>query len=367
MSITTLRVLLFSITCILFFEGFNLYQKKEKSIILLDEKIGFNPHEFYIDNVVDERDGRSYVAALITNNTAHASVIEKADLQGGAATAIKQFVNHNLPRNPALRPVVITLKEFKLTESTLPAGRVNGHLSVVFSFDLQLKYYTVHLMDYRRGIRYDRSDQQPDAAEPALRRGIEEALLAFNTWMEQQADNNALLATAVKVHFTDYTEKQEGDTIYYAVNRPLKWSDFQDKPRASRFEAEIFTSIGYTEQMAVTKGVININIALKVDLPKSDCWIRGDSHDDYILNHEQRHFDIEKLVAEHFKQKISGMTLPVENYDGPINVEYLETLREATRMQKQYDAETHHGMDRQAQEQWNDRIDKELKAYGVKK
>src|SRR5471030_2087051 len=115
--------------------------------------------------------------------------------------------------------------------------------------------------------------------------------------------------------------------------------------------------------MAVTKGVININITLKVDLPKSDCWIRGDSHDDYVLNHEQRHFDIEKLVAEHFKQKIEAMHLPVDNFDGPINVEYLETLREANRLQKQYDSETRHGSDRATQVRWDEKIDRELKTY----
>ncbi len=60
------------------------------------------------------------------------------------------------------------------------------------------------------------------------------------------------------------------------------------------------------------------------------------------------------------------MYLPVDNYDGPINIEYLETLREATRMQKLYDAETRHGIDQQAQARWNEKIDKELKVLAVK-
>jgi hypothetical protein len=61
------------------------------------------------------------------------------------------------------------------------------------------------------------------------------------------------------------------------------------------------------------------------------------------------------------------MHLPVDNFDGIINVEYLDTLREATSMQKQYDAETRHGQDQQVQARWNDKIDGELKEYGVKK
>ena len=154
---------------------------------------------------------------------------------------------------------------------------------------------------------------------------------------------------------------------YYTADRPLTWDDFKDRPRDNHFEAEILPSIGYIEQTEVKKGVIYVTMAMKVNVAKSDCWVQGGGKDDYILNHEQRHFDIEKIVGEHFKQKILAMELPVDNYNGPINVEYLETLREATRMQKQYDAETRHGQDKQAQAEWNEKIDKELRELGLKK
>ena len=145
----------------------------------------------------------------------------------------------------------------------------------------------------------------------------------------------------------------------------MRWAIVSSQLR--RFEAEIFAGIGYAEQAEVAKGIINLNIALKVYAPKSDCLVKAGVRDKYTLNHEQRHFDIEKLVGEHFKHKISAMHLPVDNFDGPINVEYLETLREATRLQKQYDAETQHGVDQQAQALWNEKIDKELETYGIKK
>ena len=61
------------------------------------------------------------------------------------------------------------------------------------------------------------------------------------------------------------------------------------------------------------------------------------------------------------------MKLPTDNFYGPINVEYLEALREANRMQKQYDGETKHGQDHIVQAQWNEQIDRELRAFGVKK
>lgn len=364
---TKLTLLLFATGCIFIFPAFGSIQKETGPIILRDEKLNFVPHEFYITNVTDERDDHTPVTSLIIKDAAHSSLLMPADIQGGAAPGIKQFVDHNLPRNTALRPVIISIKQFKLTETALPGERVSGNLTVVFSFELQLTYRTVHLVDYSGGTRYNRPGNQSDAAEPVLRHGIENALSYFNKWINQQADSNVLLAKGVKVDFSDYTEKLEGDTIYYAVNRPLTWDDFQSKPRISRFEAEVFAGIGYTEQTEISKGIIHVNIAMKVDMPKSDCWVKPGNRNNYTLNHEQRHFDIAKLVGEHFKQKIMAMQLPVDNFDGPINVEYLETLREETGLQKQYDSETRHGADEQAQARWNAKIDRELKEYGVKK
>jgi hypothetical protein len=358
---------LFAAGCVFLFPAFGSNQKATTPIILHDEKMNFTPHEFYVADVIDDRPDRNAVAALIVRNAANLSAIQSVDLSGGAAASIKQFLGHNLATNTTLRPIIITIKKFKLTESRLTEKQVTGHLAMAFSFELQLKYRTVHLTDYNSGIRYTRPDSQPDVAESTLRQGIEDALSWFNSWMDQQASSNVLLAKGVKVKFTDFTENPEGDTIYYAANRPLTWDDFKEKPRESRFEAEIFTSIGYTEQTEVAKSIININIALKVEVPKSDCWVKDKNLDAYTLNHEQRHFDIEKLVSEHFKQKILAMDLPVDNFDGPINVEYIETLREANRLQKQYDTETRHGTDQQAQRQWNEKIDKELEKYGVKK
>ena len=367
MSLTRATVLIFSFVSILLCGASPIKQKSDGSIILHNEKINFIPHEFYIADIADERNDRSAVASLIENNLDHSQVAKRVDLKDGAIVSIKNFISQNLHRDTLLRPVIVTLKEFKLNESNLPDGRISGRLDIIFSFALQKSYGTVHLVDYTGGTRYERPGNQPADAEAILRQGIERALSYFNTWINNNVGSSVLLARKVKVNFTDYTEKPEGDTIYYSANRPLTWNDFQDKPRDGRFEAEVFTTIGYIERNKVAKGIIYVDIAIKVDVAKSDCWVRGGGRDNYVLNHEQRHFDIEKIVSEHFKQKILAMELPVDNFDGPINVEYLETLREATRMQKQYDTETGHGQDRPAQEQWNEKIDKELKVLGIRK
>lgn len=359
-------VLMFSVVSILLCESLAIKQKTDGTIILREEKINFTPKEFYIANIADERKDRSSVADLIITKPDHSTATQKLDLKDCAAASIKQFIARNLHRDTSLRPVIITLKEFKITETKLSNGQISGRLAVFFAFSLQADYRTIHLVDYTGGIRYIRQANSPVNIEAILRQGIEGTLVFFNTWINSNAKTNALLAKTVKLRFTDYSETPEGDTIYYSAKRPLTWADFKDKPRDNHFEAAIIPVMGYTEQNEVANGIIHVDMAIKISVAKSDCWVKGEK-DDYVLNHEQRHFDIEKIVGERYKRKLSAMKLPTDNFYGPINVEYLQALRDATSLQKQYDAETRHGEDRVAQAEWNEKIDKELRAFGVKK
>jgi len=366
MCINRLNIVLFSIVSILVLAAFATSQKTYSPIILHSEKLNFTPSEFYIDDVTDDRADKIAVASLVYKDEAQGYVNRASDLKDGPAIAIKQFINQGLQQNNKFRPVIISIKTLKLTETSQPGGRVSGHLSIDLAFDLKKDYGVQHLIAYTAGVHYTRPDGQTDLAESTLRKGIEQALVWFNKWINDNAESDVRLARSVKVKFSDYSEKPEGDTIYYSTSRPLTWNDFKEKPSMGNFDAEIFTSIGYTETASIDKGVIGLDMVMKVYLPKSDCWVRDRARDDYALNHEQRHFDIAKIVAEHFKQKITEMNLPPDNYDGDINVEYLETLRELYRRQMLYDKETHHGSDRYSQEQWNEKIDKELKALSAK-
>lgn len=351
------------IIAVLFFSAFQSIAKQNGIIILKDEPVKVMPKEFYIAGVIDERDERAVVAWLMpAPGNQNQTKTYPVDLEGGGLYAIRQFINHNLPCNKALRPIVISLKKFKATESALSGGLAQGQVDIVLSFSLwQDSSEMLHLLDYKGNATYTRSPGPPQDIEPTLRHVLENGLIYLNTWMDKQAATNIKLAKAVKVTFTDYRENAEGDTIYYSLKRPLKWDDFQSKIPVSRFDAVVYPTIGYEEHASVVNGIINIGLAIKVCLPKSAAWVRGGMQNDYTLNHEQRHFDIAKIVAEHFKQKINAGNLTVSNYEGIINFEYLETYREMDKLQKQYDDETRHGADKQAQQQWDQRIDRELK------
>jgi hypothetical protein len=349
--------------------GFQSAQKTIDNIALPDDRIPITPKEFYVAKVIDERDDRSAVAWLVP-----AKFLKDAqpktypvDLQGGALKAIKQFIDHNLPQNKALRPVIISIKKVSIKETALADNRVEGKVSLIFSFNLDRgEDEPLHLADYNGSAVYNRDAGQTQNIGPAFGYVLANGLEYVNGWMNSQAETNIKLAHGVKITFTDYDEKTEGDSIYYKVKRPVTWADFQSKVPDSKYEAEVFPTLGYDEHAEIVKGIINLGLAVKVCLPKSASWAKESSRNNYTLNHEQRHFDIVKIAAEHFKQKIRARHLSTENYDGPINEEYLDAYREMNNLQQQYDTETHHGTNVAEQERWNERIDKELKVLGVK-
>jgi hypothetical protein len=342
--------------------GFKIAVKQSKAIILQDEKLNITPKEFYVADVIDERADRTAVAWLINSKEDKATPV---DLQGGSIHAVKQFITHNLAKNSILLPIVIKLKKFAVIETALAGGRIEGRVTLSTSFYLKKDSDLVYLADDNGYATYNRNISQDKNIEPLLRTLLKNNLLYLNAWMDKQAGSNIKLARGLKLSFSEYKEQTEGDSIYYSVKRPLTWADFQSKVGDSRFDAEVFPTIGYEEHNDIKNGIINVDLTLKVCLPKSANWVKEGSETAYALNHEQRHFDIAKIAAERFRKKLLAESLPVDNYDGPVNVDYLDAYRDMNAMQKQYDSETRHGSDHLAQEQWNKRIDKELKELGV--
>ena len=347
------------------------YADTTAPIVLRAEPLPFTPKEFYIAGIVDERQNRKAVAHLIPLPAAPAAPLGKAqpvDLKGGGLVAIRQFVQQSLPQNKKLRPVVVRLKECRVTETAgARAGRVDGHVAVAMAFEYERDGQTIPLVEYKGGARYDRPASQHGVVEPALRRSLSDALLYLNTWMDREAGSNEKLAKALKVTFRDHTLDAADDTVFYTPDRPLTWADFQGSPsKPSSFAASVFPSFAYEGQPEVKDGVINLNLVMKVYVLKGSSWVKAPARNAYSLNHEQRHFDIVKLVAERYKLKLTPERLTLEDFNSIMQYEYIESFREMNRLQEQYDSETRHGTDQAAQASWDKRIDGELRSFNLK-
>ncbi|UOE47296.1 DUF922 domain-containing protein [Mucilaginibacter sp. SMC90] len=332
-------------------------QKTNAEIVLTNRQLNEKPHEFYIAGVVDQRPDRSAIALLLPSPGNLPAAKYKADLQGGVAVALKQFADYAIPVNNTLRPIGIRIKKLKLIETAMTDGRVEGRLEIQLWFELKKDDGNVHLMDYPAATTYYRSTTQQYDTGVLISRALMAGLDFFNKWINREADTNIKLAKGVRLIFSDYSEQPEGDTIYYSAKRPLSWNDFQEKAHGGKYIAEVLPGFGYTEQVEVVKSVVIVKISMRVFLPKSAAWVKPEGRNSYALNHEQRHFDIVAIVVRHFKEALTAMKLPADNYDGYINVQYLDSYREMNQLQEQYDNETNHGMNQYYQQEWNRKID----------
>lgn len=360
-----LKSLLLLLTLIFITSAFHVY-KPVNALVLQDETLPFKPAGFYVAEVNDNRPQKTAIAQIIIKSTGNKTTPQIIDLQGGASIAIRNFIQNNLPKDEHLLPVVIDITQIKLTETPLPNNRVDGQIKLSFNFGLQKEYGTEALVTYQGGMHYIRPADNLADVEPQLRKTLINSLVFFNNWIKLNTPAHIKLVKNVHISFSDYSEKAEGDTIYYAANRPLTWADFQSnyKPRGY-YAAEVMPSIGYDQHSRIENGSVYVSLSMKTFLPKSTCWVSSYAKDDYSLNHEQRHFDIVKIITEQYKRKILAEPLTPDNYEAFINMEYLEAYRTMNKKQKAYDEETRHGRDQDAQFKWNDRIDKELQLAGV--
>jgi len=363
----------YSCACVAFliivwhFPGVAQIKNASQEIVLRNEKFTVNQAGFYIKRINDERADETAVAWIVPSKPLTTTATIPIDFRGGAIDAITKFIDFNFPKNVAYHKIVIYLKKFDAVETPAANGQVDGHVTLEFSFSREAdQEKDISLGSYRGSTVYHRTIGNAQDIEPTLRHMLQNGLVYINNWMIKQSGSNINLAKKVEISFTDFTEQPENDTVYYAVNRPLTWDDFQSKTPDTKYDALVFASIGYDEQVKVENSVINVLLSMKVFVPKSACWAKENDRNDYSLNHEQRHFDIAKIIAERFKQKLKTENLPVVNYDGLINMDYLDTYREMDALQKQYDDETNHGANQSAQQRWNFKIDMELKQFGVK-
>ncbi|WP_239020954.1 hypothetical protein [Pontibacter arcticus] len=335
-----------------------------EAITLKAEPFPFKPTEFYVATVTDERTDKKAVAYLLDATSGKPKPV---DLKGGGLVAMKAHLQQNLQRNAKLRPVSLRIKEYKITEKPTQTGRIEGKLAVKIAFDLQREDETLQLVEYTSGATYDRPISDFGVVEPVLRKSLENGLVYFNAWINREANKNELLAKGLKIRFKDYNAAEE-DTVFYTSEKLLTWQDFLGAPsKPSNYGAAVFTSFAYEGNTNVKNAMVEIDLLLKVYVLRSSSWVRETSRDAYSLNHEQRHFDITKLVTERFKQTLHPDSLTIADYNSQMQYKFLESYKEMNRMQDQYDAETRNGLDQAAQHRWNQKLDEELAKFAVKK
>lgn len=92
-----------------------------------------------------------------------------------------------------------------------------------------------------------------------------------------------------------------GETVYFTSSKGLNWNDFKGKPENnSPAVAMTASGFGYQADFKSTGNKAQLNIAIYCYFNKKNSWVRPGKTTEYILNHEQHHFDISFIAANIF-------------------------------------------------------------------
>ena len=144
--------------------------------------------------------------------------------------------------------------------------------------------------------------------------------------------------------------------IKWNENRKLTWADFKAEPlKMDGTVAITSTHLGFSYNVA------NGKITYKIDcwFDKNKSW--GLVKNDWILKHEQGHFDIAEIFARQLNKSVSEYQYNKTTFQKDLTAIYQSVVEGKEKFQQQYDDETDHSRNKTKQEEWFKRIESELK------
>ncbi len=166
---------------------------------------------------------------------------------------------------------------------------------------------------------------------------------------------------AVTIQWHPLVSQHPADTLYYQKNYILRWSDFQGEAVPGTGHAALTSSgFGFTASVNYTEQEGNLKVKVYCYFLPAYSWYLASSKNDYILSHEQLHFDISYIGACYYIKNIQQASFTVNNYSALLRKLYAESYAQMNAMQDQYDKETNNGLDKGKQAAWAARIKKEL-------
>lgn len=147
-------------------------------------------------------------------------------------------------------------------------------------------------------------------------------------------------------------------------NRTLLWGDFLGRP--DKYESPNTAAATQPAIYAVVDSVdehpndrISIKFRIKCAF-QSASWVRESlgEHSDYILNHEQDHYDIALTYANKLQADLCNRDYSMNNYEKEIKDIYYPLMEKYEKTQDDYDNQSNHSIIKETQALWDMRIKK---------
>lgn len=167
-----------------------------------------------------------------------------------------------------------------------------------------------------------------------------------------------------------FSQIDDLETSTWQEDKPLTWADFRGQPNNNMDAAALTASgisFGYSLKKVNSK-VVGFEADIKSIFYPTESWYKKSEATPHILRHEQLHYNITELFARKFRYEVSKLK-PSRNLKNQLSALGQRLNIEAEQMQRQYDAQTNHSINKKQQAEWDKFITSELKkldAYKAK-
>ncbi len=152
-------------------------------------------------------------------------------------------------------------------------------------------------------------------------------------------------------HASKNNKKESAEVIPWSIDRRLEWDDFLCEPK-KHTDAVASTSTSLGISYKIENGLLVYGITC--DFSKTKSW--GLLRTDYILAHEQGHFDITEIAARRLHQALQQYNFNRRTYRQDINEIYRTIVKEKEDLQATYDEASDHSRKRKMQYEWEEKI-----------
>lgn len=155
-----------------------------------------------------------------------------------------------------------------------------------------------------------------------------------------------------------FAQDKDEELLTWNAAKKLTWKDYKGSPDTNSDAAASTTTY-----ISIEYNITNNSFGYKIQMRFSKTRSWGLHKTEYILSHEQGHFDIAEIFARKLHKTMSAYTFDKRSYQKELKKIYDDILEEKEKMQDDYDNETRHSINKEKQAEWLTKIKEMLEEY----
>lgn len=160
--------------------------------------------------------------------------------------------------------------------------------------------------------------------------------------------------------FCNVGKAQTSSYIPWNANHKLNWQNFTALPIEKHF-ATALSDVGISFKSRQEGNQIIIETLAYFNPSKS--WVKEKGkNNDYLLNHEQLHFDIVEWQMRLARKKIAQIKANPKTLNKKLNKAFAQCNKKMKKTQKKYDRQTNHSLKKEKQKYWDEKVKKGLQS-----